>query len=146
MALPVQGIKSLFQHPNLGTFIIRASVGAILAFAGWNKFAGGTGVLEAVGSNVSRVGLEIGSSGAFPLFFGIMAAGSELLGGILLILGVLFRPMTALLLVTMGVATVTKYQTTSGDFTLYGYPLLMFLVLLGLLFSGSGKYSIVRDG
>ena len=145
MALPVHSIQRIFQHPHFGNFIIRSAVGAILAISGWNKFAAGQATLEAVGTNVSRVGLAVASDGALALFFGIMAAGSELIGGILLILGVLFRSATAVLLLTMAVATVTKYQTTSGDFIQYGYPLVVFLVLLGLLFTGPGRFSIMRD-
>jgi putative oxidoreductase len=145
MSLGLQGIKSLSHRPELGLFTIRAAVGAVLAINGWNKFAGGKAVLEAVGANIRHVGLDIGAQGAFPLFFGIMAAGSELLGGILIIIGVLFRASTVFLIATMLVATVYKIQTGSGALNDFGYPLVILLVLVGLLFTGSGRFSIQRD-
>lgn len=145
MSLSIHTVRSVFQHPQLGTLIIRASIGLIMGISGWNKFMAGEGTLKAVGSNISRVGFEWASEGALALFFGIMAAGTELLGGLFLLLGLFFRTSTALLIVTMLVATITKYQTSSGDFIQYGYPLAMFLVLCGLLLTGPGRFAVQRD-
>jgi putative oxidoreductase len=119
--------------------------GTVLALHGWMKFAGGKAVLQGVGANIRVIGIEVGSEGAFALFFGIMAAGSELVGGILLVLGALFRTATAFLIVTMTVATIYKYQQVAGEFGQYGYPLMVLTVLVTLLFTGAGRLGIQRD-
>jgi putative oxidoreductase len=141
----MQGIKSMFRHPDLGLFIIRAALGIILMIAGYNKIMGGTEQLHWVGSNVKYLGFNVEPNTFTTLFYGILAAGSELLGGLLLIAGWLFRTATVPLMGTMLVATLFKFQTTSGDLTQYGYPMIFFFVLLGLLLIGPGKFSLQRD-
>lgn len=145
MRSAIQGIKSLFQRPDLGLLIIRLALAAILMMAGWNKFSGGEGVLNAVGANIKVIGLEVGTNNVVTLFFGIMAAGSELLGGALLLVGLLVRTSTFILMGTMTVATLTKYQSSGGDLTQTGYPLVVLLVLLGLLFTGPGRICLQKD-
>lgn len=145
MSLSIQGIKSIFQRPDLGLLVMRLSLGVVLVIAGWNKFSAGQDVLKAVGSNIRYIGLEVGSQDVFALFFGIMAAGSEVVCGALLILGLLFRTSTAILGFTMLVATVYKYQASSGDLTQFGYPMVVMLMLIGLLFTGPGKLALQKD-
>ena len=140
-----QGIKSMFRHPDLGLLIIRIAVGGLLMIAGWNKFMAGTDQLHWVGSNIKYLGMDIGTKNLTTLFYGILAAGSELGGGLLLIAGWLFRTATVPLMGTMLVATLFKYQTTNGDLTQYGYPMIVLFVLLGLLLIGPGKFSLQRD-
>jgi len=138
-------IKTLLHKPAFGLLIIRLAVGGILAYAGWNKLQGGEAVLNAVGANIKVIGIDVGTGNAFTFFFGIMAAVSELLGGLLLIVGYLFRTATVPLIATMVVATLYKYGASEGDFTQYGYPLLALCVLIGLLFTGPGRISLQKD-
>jgi putative oxidoreductase len=135
----------MFQRPDLGLFIIRAALAAILIYAGWSKFQGGEAALNAVGANIKYIGMEPGTNNVVTFFFGIVAAGSELVGGILLLVGLLFRTATVPLMGTMLVATLYKFQTSNGDIIQYGYPLVVLLVLLGLLFTGPGKYCLQKD-
>jgi len=145
MQAAVQNIKSLFKHPEFGLLVIRLAIGGILAYAGWNKFQAGEGVLNAVGANIKAIGIDVGTNNVMTFFFGIMAAGSELIGGLLLIVGFLFRSATVPLIATMVVATVYKYHASEADFTQFGYPLLALLVLVGLLFTGPGRISFQKD-
>ena len=145
MRTTVQGIKSLFQHPDLGLFIIRAVLAGILIFAGLSKFQGGESVLNMVGANIKYIGLSPGTNNAVTLMFGFLAAASELAGGVLLLVGLLFRTSTLILMGTMLVATLYKFQTTDGDLTQYGYPMLVLFVLLGLLFTGPGKFCLQKE-
>jgi putative oxidoreductase len=145
MRTTAQGIKSIFQRPDLGLLIIRAALAVVLIIAGWNKFQGGEATLNAVGANIKYMGIEPGTNNVVTFFFGIMAAGAELVGGLLLLIGFLFRSASVPLIVTMLVATLYKFQTSGGDFTQYGYPLVVLLVLVGLLFTGPGKYCLQKD-
>lgn len=144
MLTTLQGIKSFFRKPEFGLLVIRVSVGAIMAVAGYNKFAAGSATLSRVGANIKHIGLEVGTDNAFTLFFGIMAAGSELVGGLLLIAGLFHRTAAAFLVFTMLVATLMKINT-GGGLSDFGYPLIMGLTLLGLMFTGPGRLSVQKD-
>jgi putative oxidoreductase len=141
----IQGIKSLFRHPDLGLLIIRVGVGVILAIAGYNKFVAGEPALHAVGANIKYIGLDVGTQNVSTMFFGILAAATELVGGLCLASGFMYRTSAGLLIITMLVATLMVMETSSGDLTKFGYPLIMGLVLIGLLFTGPGKFSIQKD-
>lgn len=145
MQAAVQSIKSIFKQPSFGLLVIRLAIGGILAYAGWNKLQGGEAVLNAVGANIKAIGIQVGSDNAMTFFFGIMAAVSELVGGVLVISGFIFRTATVPLIGTMVVATAYKYDASGGDFTQFGYPLLALLVLVGLLFTGPGRIAFQKD-
>jgi len=140
-----QGIKSLFRHPDFGLLIIRTGVGIVLAIAGFNKFMAGEKVLHAIGANIKYLGLDVGTQNISTMFFGVLASGVELVGGLCLVVGLLYRTSAAFLFITMLVASLMVYDTTQGDFSKFGYPMIMGLVVLGLLFTGPGRLSIQKD-
>jgi len=76
-----------------------------------------------------------------PLTMAFLAKGSELLGGILVIPGLLTRPASLLIAFTMLVATLTANLGANwiidGGFTV-SYILFALLLLL----EGAGKYSL----
>jgi putative oxidoreductase len=80
--------------------------------------------------------------GFMPNIWGLLAVLSEFLGGILLVLGFLFRPAAILILLTMVVAVVTSFRQHPHDFATYSRPLEMFCILVVFLFVGPGKFSI----
>lgn len=144
-ASSVQGIKSLFRHPDLGLLIIRAALGFILLYSGYTKFMGGEETIHAVGLNINYLGLDVTPGTISTLFFGVLAAGIEVVCGLGLIVGYLFRSSSVALFMVMVVATLMKLDTSHGDPKEFGYPLVMALVLLGLLFTGSGRVSLQKD-
>jgi putative oxidoreductase len=79
-----------------------------------------------------------------PTLWGFLAAFSEFGGGVLLILGFLFRPAATLLFCTMTVATISLYQG-GQEFGMYSHPLKMAFVFFGLIFIGPGRFSIDKD-
>lgn len=144
-ASSIQGIKSLFRHPDLGLLIIRAAVGFILLIAGYNKFVGGEDTLHAVGLNINYIGLDVTPRSISTLFFGVLAAGVEVVCGLGLIAGYFFRISSCSLFFVMLVATLVKIDASSGDLKEFGYPLVIGLVLAGLLFTGPGRVSLQKD-
>lgn len=100
---------------------------------GWPKLAGGSATWTKVGAAMQHVGLDLA-----PTFFGFMAAVSEFFGGLLLALGVLFRPASALLLATMSVA-LTMHVRTGDPFTKWSHAAELGVVFLALLLTGPGK-------
>jgi len=141
----LESVKRLFVRPDLGLLILRVGAGAIIALHGFNKFAGGTGTLERVGSNIDAIGIAAPQGTMLPLFFGIMAAGAELGGGLLWLIGWFTRPACILILFTMIVATATKIPGAGLNVAQYGYPLLFACVALAILFAGPGRYSIQKE-
>jgi putative oxidoreductase len=138
-------MQALFHRPELGLLIIRVAVGASLFWYGLQKFLGGQEALAAVGSNVSKLGIAVPTDTVLPLFFGIMAALVQSLGGALLVVGFAMRTAVAALLFVMLVALATAYDQSGGSFQSWGYPLIMVTTLLGLLFTGPGRLSIQKD-
>ena len=141
----IQGIKSLFRHPDFGLLIIRLGVGIVFAIAGYNKFIAGEQTLHAIGANIKYIGLDVGTQNISTMFFGVLAAATELVGGLLIAGGFMYRVSAGFLIVTMLVATLMMIDTTSGDFTQFGFPMILGLVMIGLLFTGPGKFSIQKD-
>lgn len=74
----------------------------------------------------------------------ILAGGTEFFGGLLLVLGLLTRPVAALLAFTMAVA-VFAVHLPNGLFMSnngYEYALTLLIVSVALAIQGAGKYSV----
>jgi putative oxidoreductase len=130
--------KQLKNYSDLGLLIMRLGVGASYVFIhGWPKISGGVERWTGLGQAFTNlIGIEF-----IPVFWGFLAALSEFLGGILIVLGLLFRPAAAFLLFTMLIATLT--HIVAGDpLSTTSHALKMLFVFAGLLFVGPGKYSI----
>jgi putative oxidoreductase len=73
--------------------------------------------------------------------WGFLAAATELLGGFLLIIGLAFRPVCILLLITLVVAVLTHFGS-GGDLGDAAHAIEDAIVFAGLIFIGPGKYSV----
>lgn len=138
-----QSLKAYFQKPEFGLLIVRAGMGVIMAIYGLNKFRAGEDELRGVGSAISHLGLPVTADSVLALLLGVLAAGGELIGGILLVLGLWFRPAAAVLLFTMVVALVMKIGT-GGAFNDFAHPLSYALVFAGLMFTGPGRMGLQK--
>jgi putative oxidoreductase len=129
--------KFLSKHADLGLMIGRLGIGAIFIVSGWQKLSGGQAAWTHVGHAMASFGI-----GFMPNVWGLLAALSEFVGGILLVVGFLFRPAASLILLTMCVAFATTFRQHSHDFAAYSRPLEMLCILIVFLFVGPGKFSI----
>ena len=95
---------------------------------------GGYG-LEGTAQWMRSVGIPL------PMLSASLAGGTELLGGLPLLLGLFHRSAALLLAFTMLVAawTHTGFSAASGGME---YPLTLALVSLGLALTGPGRYSL----
>jgi putative oxidoreductase len=128
---------STSKHIDIGLLIMRIGLGLMfIFFHGWAKITGGPERWEKVGAAIGNFGIDLA-----PQFWGFMAAVSEFGGGLCLILGLLFRPATALMLITMIVAAsshIAKGQGIQGA----SHAIEVGFAILGLLVIGPGKFSL----
>jgi putative oxidoreductase len=128
--------KSLAKHGDLGLLVGRLGVGLIYIVFGWQKLSGGQSVWTHYGHAIASLGITF-----MPNIWGLAAALSEFAGGILIILGLLFRPAAALIAFTMVVAFASTFREHPHNFAQYSRAIEMFCVMIVFLFVGPGKYS-----
>ena len=129
---------------SLGLLVLRIGFGLSMALLhGWGKISGGPERWERVGGAMSNLGIDF-----FPTFFGFMAGFSEFFGSLLLLLGLFFRPATALLAFTMLVAAVRHLSLPAGaenaGISGAAHALEFLVVYLALLITGPGRYSVAE--
>jgi putative oxidoreductase len=122
------------------TLPLRLIAGVIFTAHGAQKlFAwfGGYG-LEATGQWMESIGITPG------YLMALMAGSAEFFGGLLLIVGLLTRPTSFVLAITMAVAIVTVHlehgllMSNNG----YEFALILLATSISLMVSGAGKLSL----
>jgi putative oxidoreductase len=129
-------LRSRYSSKNTGILLLRIGIGIMFILHGWPKMAGDPEKWEMIGKTMSLVGIKF-----LPVFWGFMAAFAETVGGVLLMLGLFFRPACALLLITMLVATLRHVLGDDG-FGGYSHALESSILFFSLIFIGPGKYSL----
>jgi putative oxidoreductase len=115
---------------------MRLGLGVMMIVHGYPKLAGGPPMWEKLGGAMASFGLH-----DFPQFWGFMAAFAEGIGGVLLILGLFFRPACLLLLITMIVATM-KHMNAGDGISKASHAIELGIVFMGLFIIGPGRFSI----
>ena len=138
-----QFVKKLTQvsdNSNFSTLALRLPIGLILMAHGAQKlfsWFGGYG-LEGTGQWMASIGLTPG------YLMAMLAGSAEFFGGLLLIVGLLVRPASLVLALTMLVAIFSVhignglFMSTNG----YEYALTLLVVFISLTYQGAGKYSL----
>jgi len=128
--------KNEYPKLHLGLLLLRIGLGIMFVLHGWPKLAGGPERWAGVGGAMSNYGITFA-----PTFWGFLAAVSEFGGGILLLLGLFFRPASIFLFFTMLVAATMHLQ--KGDaFSDYSHAIELAIVFFSLYFTGPGRYSL----
>lgn len=129
-------LSSLNKYRDVGLLIIRVGLGAMYIFHGYPKLLGGPEGWAGLGASTKYVGITFA-----PVFWGFMAALTETLGGFLLLIGLAFRPVCALLVINLIVATAMHLGMGDG---LKGaaHAVEGAIVFAGLFFVGPGRYSV----
>lgn len=120
--------------------ILRIPAGVIFVAHGSQKLFGAFGGygLEGTGQYMASIGLEPG------YLMALLSGGSEFLGGLALLLGLLVRPSALMLSFTMVVAIFSAHIShglflSNGGFE---YALSLLSITVALLFRGAGGLSI----
>src|SRR5689334_11460627 len=92
----------LNKYKDAGILFLRIGIGFAFIFAhGYDKMMGGPELWTKIGASMANVGITFA-----PTFWGFMAAASEFIGGILILLGLFTRPAAAFMAFTMLMAFV----------------------------------------
>ena len=115
-------------NPDLGLFILRLALAAVFITHGWMK--------------VADMSMPLGmfSSMNIPAVLTYIVSYGELIGGLLLILGI-WTECTAFFLGVIMVVAI--YFTVPAGFQMYALPLATFGGLGAILGSGAGKYTVM---
>lgn len=129
-------LHHLDEYRDAGLLIIRLGIGLSFAFVhGLGKITGGPERWEQIGGAAANVGLDF-----LPVLWGFLAAFAEFGGGLLLVLGLLFRPAVVLLFGTMVVAAVSHAQGAIPGSPWHAAELAV--LFLGLILVGPGQFSL----
>jgi hypothetical protein len=127
-------LRSKPTYSQLGILVLRLALGISMAYHGYLKFMSGAAGLYKVGAMLAPLGVP----GYFEVF-GTFAAFSELLGGILVALGLFTRLGSVLLAVVLFTATILHWD--AGFFS-WDYPSQMGFAALAIFCIGGGRYSV----
>mgnify|MGYP001013286538 FL=1 len=127
--------KSKPDYINFGLLFYRLALGISMFYHGYLKYVSGEQGLYKVGDMLSALGVPSG----FEVILGTIASYAEMVGGILLIIGLFTRIGTLLVVGTLAVATILNLN---GNFFSWDYPSQMGFGAIMLFFAGAGRYSL----
>lgn len=126
----------LGHYSSTGLLIMRIGLGAMMITHGYPKLMGGPEKWTKLGAAMSNLGVH-----SYPAFWGFMAGASEAIGGLLVLLGLFFRPSCILIVFTMIVAAAKHIEQGDG-LSGAGHAIELAFAFIGLMFVGPGKYSV----
>jgi putative oxidoreductase len=122
------------RYRDAGLLLLRLGFGlAFFWYHGYPKLIGGPDMWQRIGDAVSNVGITF----AYPLW-GLAAALSEGVGGLLFAAGLFFRPVCVALLGVMVMATI---EQLGREMPQPEHALKNAFVVAGLVFVGPGRYT-----
>ncbi len=127
--------KSKPDYINFGLLFYRFALGISMFYHGYLKYVSGEQGLYKVGAMLSTLGVPSG----FEVILGTIASYAEMVGGILIIIGLFTRIGSLLIIGTLTVATILNLN---GNFFSWDYPSQMGFGAIMLFFAGAGRYSL----
>jgi putative oxidoreductase len=131
------GAGATTRFGDIGLLIVRVGSGVLMAYAhGFSKVYsnGSVGIPDQLVSGVRSMGFPA------PTAFAWMAALTECIGGILLALGLMTRPVALALTFNMGVAAFVAHG--KDPLAVKEMALLYLLAFQVFIFTGAGRYSL----
>lgn len=125
------------KHQDLGLLFLRVGIGAMFIYHGLPKLLGGPQRWEKLGGAMEAFGLSFA-----PTFWGFMGAIGEAGGGLLLMLGVAFRPALFLLTSTMVVAAAHHLINRGDRFGQATHAIEAAILFIALWMIGPGRYRL----
>jgi putative oxidoreductase len=138
-------LSKLGNYRSTALLVMRLFVGASMILHGYPKLMGGVEKWTSLGKNMKYLGIN-----AYPEVWGFMAAFSESICAVLIIIGFLFRPSAFLIFFTMVVATIVHLNDvevvkTMDKISDASHAIELAAVFFGLFLLGPGRFSIDKD-
>jgi putative oxidoreductase len=102
-------LNALFDHPRLGTILLRWTLALLMIFHGWAKVTGGVGGIE--GMLVAK---------GLPGFLAYGVYIGELIAPVFLLIGLWVVPAALVIAINMAVAVALAHSTHFMDITASG--------------------------
>ncbi|HTN45072.1 MAG TPA: DoxX family protein [Flavipsychrobacter sp.] len=128
--------SALNKYSNFGLLIMRAGLGTMMIIHGLPKITGGPEKWAKLGTAMANMGIHF-----FPTGWGLAAAIAEAIGGVLVVLGLAFRPACLFIVMTMIVAA-TMHLSKGESLLDSSHAIELAFAFFGLMFMGPGKYSV----
>lgn len=133
-------MKALLRYKgtfiNFGLLVMRAGIGVMMVLHGLPKLQGGPEKWAVIGSAVLEVGID-----KYFTAWGLLAALTEVVGGVFFLAGLLFKPTTFALAILMGVAVNLHLAQNEGIMGA-AHAIELGVIFFAFLISGPGKFSI----
>jgi putative oxidoreductase len=129
-------LRFLDKYRDIGLLILRIGIGVMFIMHGLPKLTGGPEKWMMLGGVMKSLGVDFA-----PTVWGFMAAFSECIGGLLLVLGFFTRPACFALLATMIVA-MSMHISKGDPFVAYSHAMEAGILFISLILIGPGKYSL----
>lgn len=120
----------------IGFTFLRISFGIIFIIFGYNKLMAGTPKLTQLGSAMTYFGIKWGH-----LWWGYLAALTELIGGLAYVTGFCTR-LVSIPLIWLLIVAIKFHMQKGDDFTKWGFAFTCLCIVVSYLIAGSGKYSV----
>lgn len=120
------------RNANTSSLLLRVVLGILFANAGWIKI-----------TNLAVAASGFASMGFAPWMAGFVG-WVEFLAGILIIVGILIKPSTVALAVTMAVVVFGLSPEPYNLYFGHDYQFVLLVTLVALYFIGAGKYSLAH--
>lgn len=131
--------SKLGRYSDFALLVMRVGLGFMMVMHGYPKLFAGPEKWGKLGGAMENLGITYA-----PEFWGFMAAFAETGGGVLLILGFLFRPAALLLFITMVVAAM-KHLYGGDSLMDASHSIELGVVFLAMFILGPGKYSMDKS-
>src|SRR4028118_1524002 len=123
-------LQRFSRFSDFGLLIMRVGLGVMMITHGYPKLMGGPEKWQKIGASMANLGIH-----DFPGFWGFMAAFAEGIGGLLIVLGLFFRPACLLIIFTMIIAAVSHFSKGDGVGGA-GHAIELAFAYFGMLFVG----------
>jgi putative oxidoreductase len=133
-------LKFLGKYRDAGLLVMRIGLGIMFMLHGLPKLLDGPKSWAVVGAAMANLGITI-----YPKVWGFLACTTEGIGGLLLAIGIFYRPICLLLAFTMTVAMLKHYKGGDDFMNKTSRPLELAIVFIGLSFIGPGRFSVDKD-
>ena len=129
----------LGRYTDTALLLLRIGIGIMMMMHGYPKLAGGMEKWEKLGTSMDVIGIHWA-----PVIWGFLAAITESIGGLFMLLGLFYRPTMFLLLFTMGIA-IAKHLSGGDKIMDASHAIELGVVFLAMFIMGPGRYSIDKE-